>query len=341
MAETEETDALLGGEGASGAEGGGGGARRRARGVPQGRAVVQEILDILADSEHITKVPGLRAGTQAGSAEWVRVEKFHGACGTHSSLACAPGSTIISGLCSREHKYSCFGAQMSLVCAIFEFVGTHVSYTRIYLEERYKNKQKAFVKGKVEAIFWLLAGYATLTGTNFIEVIFTDARINRGFLNAGLISVALILLVFVYLIFWLSLIHDVDWDRLYNAPESDVVAQRSPHRENVRTAIGLAAICFALNLVCFPIACWPVWQFWCVRVHGMARSHTSRFTRRASYVVLLAVLSRHQPNFASLECCMRAYLLVHERILASRTIPILWVLSVACLMMLHFVPSWG
>lgn len=253
MAETEETDALLGGEGASGA-----GCRRRARGVPQGRAVVQEILDILADSEHITKVPGLRAGTQAGSAEWVRVEKFH--------------------------------------------------------EERYKNKQKAFVKGKVEAIFWLLAGYATLTGTNFIEVIFTDARINRGFLNAGLISVALILLVFVYLIFWLSLIHDVDWDRLYNAPESDVVAQRSPHRENVRTAIGLAAICFALNLVCFPIACWPVWQFWCVRVHGMARSHTSRFIHRASHVALLAVLSRQQPNFASLECCMRAYLLVHERI---------------------------
>lgn len=228
---TGEQDALLGEEdAATGRDAGAAeGARRRTRGVPQGRAVVQGILDLMADAEHITKVPGIRAGTQEGSAEWVRVEKYH--------------------------------------------------------EERYKNKRKAFVKGKVEAIFWLLAGYATLTGTNFIEVIFTDARINRSFLNAGLVSVALILLVMLYLIFWLSLVHDVDWERLFNAPDTDVIAQRSPHRENVRHAIGLASVCFALNIFCFPIACWPVWQFW--------------------------------------------------------TVPILWVLSMACIMVLHFVPSWS
>lgn len=229
---TGEQEALLGGESKASAEhdvGEGEGTRRRTRGVPQGRAVAQSILDIMADAEHITKVPGIRAGTQEGSAEWVRVEKYH--------------------------------------------------------EERYKNKRKSFVKGKVEAIFWLLAGYATLTGTNFIEVIFTDARINRSFLNAALIGVALILMVMLYLIFWLSLVHDVDWERLFNAPDTDLIAQRSPHREHVRHAIGLASVCFALNMFCFPIACWPVWQFW--------------------------------------------------------TIPILWVLSMSCIMMLHFVPSWS
>ena len=155
-------------------------------------------------------------------------------------------------------------------------------------------------------------------------------HIRRGALQA------LILLVFVYLIFWLSLIHDVDWDRLYNAPESDVVAQRSPHRENVRNAIGLAAICFALNLVCFPIACWPVWHFWYINVH-LARSYTSRFTRRVARRLVVASAQFCEPRM--LHACVLTSL--HERIHASRTIPILWVLSVACLMMLHFVPSWG
>ena len=217
MAAEPETEALLGeSEGATGRPGAAGGDGARRRGVPQGRAVAQAILDLMADSEHITKVPGVRADTQEGSAEWQRVERFH--------------------------------------------------------EERFKNKQKAFVKGKVEAVFWLLAGYATLTGTNFIEVIFTDTRIRRGFLNAGLVGVAIILLVMLYLIFWLSLVHDVDWERLYSAPEGDAVSQRSPHRSNVRNAIGLAAICFALNMFCFPIACWPVWQFWYVSVHGAQRA---------------------------------------------------------------------
>jgi len=222
----EETDALL--HEHADADAAGGGARpRRARGVPQGRAVAKQILDIMADAEHITKVPGIRADAQEGSAEWVRVEKYH--------------------------------------------------------EERYRNKRKAFVKGKVEALFWLLAGYATMTGTNFFEVIFTDARVNRAFLNVALVGVAVILLVMFYLIFWLSLVHDVDWERLFNAPDHDVVSQRSPHRSNVRNAIGLASVCFAFNIFCFPIALWPVWHFW--------------------------------------------------------TIPILWVLSMTCLMMLHFVPS--
>ena len=201
----------------------------RRRGAPQGRAVAKAILDVLADSEHITKVPGVRADTQEGSAEWQRVEKFH--------------------------------------------------------EERYRNKQKQFVKGKVEAVFWLVAGYATLTGTNFIQVIFTDARINRTFLNIGLANILTILIILLYLIFWLSLVHDVDWERLWNATEHDVVAQRSPHRERVRNAIGLAAICFSLNFIVLPIACWPVWGFW--------------------------------------------------------TLPILFVLSMSCIMIMHFVPSFG
>ena len=49
-------------------------------------------------------------------------------------------------------------------------------------------------------------------------------------------------MVIVYLIFWLSLVHNVDWDRLYNAPDTDLVSQRSPHREHVRMAIGLAGM---------------------------------------------------------------------------------------------------
>jgi hypothetical protein len=226
---SRETDALLSNGHAAGDDDEGAGVRRRTRGVPQGRAVARQILDIMADAEHITKVPGIRADTQEGSADWVRVEKYH--------------------------------------------------------EERYKNKRKAFVKGKVEAVFWLLAGYATITGTSFFEVIFTDPRVNRSFLNVALLGVAIILLVMLYLIFWLSLVHDVDWERLFNAPDHDVISQRSPHRGNVRNAIGLAAICFASNLLCFPIALWPVWHFW--------------------------------------------------------TIPILWVLSMTCLMMMHFVPSFG
>jgi len=209
--------------------GGSDGTRRRTKGRPQGRAVAEAILDLLADSEHITKVPGIRPHTQEGSEEWVRVEKFH--------------------------------------------------------EDRFKNKRKAFIKGKVEAVFWLLAGYTTLIGTDFIQTIFTDTRIHRTLLNFGLVNVAIILCIMLYLIFWLSIVHDVDWERIYNASDHDVIAQRSPHRGHIRNAISLAAICFALNLVVFPMACWPVWGLW--------------------------------------------------------TFPILFVLSMSCLMLMHFIPSFG
>jgi len=117
-------------------------------------------VQLMAQSEHITKVPGIRPGAKEGSAEWVRVEKYH--------------------------------------------------------EERYLNKQKAFIQNKVEAVFWLVAGYATLIGTNFIEVVMTDERVNRSFLNTGLISIVIILIIMLYLIFWLSLVHNVDWERIYN-----------------------------------------------------------------------------------------------------------------------------
>ena len=76
--DTAETDALLGKEqGATPDDCPDDGPRQR-KGVPQGRAVAEAILELMAENEHITKVPGIRPGTQEGSAEWVRVEKYHG-----------------------------------------------------------------------------------------------------------------------------------------------------------------------------------------------------------------------------------------------------------------------
>lgn len=93
-----ETDALLGEEQEQGAgeAAAGGGVSRQRKGVPQGRAVAEAILELMAENEHITKVPGIRPGTQEGSAEWVRVEKYHGILSDQcSARLCAVGGGYI------------------------------------------------------------------------------------------------------------------------------------------------------------------------------------------------------------------------------------------------------
>ncbi|EKX37219.1 hypothetical protein GUITHDRAFT_155023, partial [Guillardia theta CCMP2712] len=82
----------------------------------------------------------------------------------------------------------------------------------------------------------------------------------------------------IYLIFWLAIVHNIQWETAYNSRDAG-----NPHSKPVKRAIGLAAICVVTSAVSFPIALWPVWSWW--------------------------------------------------------TIPILFVLSMMCLMMLHFVPS--
>jgi len=117
-----------------------------------------------------------------------------------------------------------------------------------------------------------------------MRVLATDQRVNRFFLNLALLATLVILLILFYLIFWLALVHDVDWERVYKASGKDALAS-SPHKPTVRIAIGTASGCLASAILFYPIAVWPVWGFW--------------------------------------------------------SFPILGVLVMSCLMMMHFVPSFG
>uniref|UniRef100_A0A7S4LZW3 Uncharacterized protein n=2 Tax=Guillardia theta TaxID=55529 RepID=A0A7S4LZW3_GUITH len=147
-----------------------------------------------------------------------------------------------------------------------------------YWHNKYLRSRKAQIKSKVEAICWLIAGFAVLNATEFVQVVLVDDRVNRFFLNLALLCCVAVLIVMIYLIFWLAIVHNIQWETAYNSRDAG-----NPHSKPVKRAIGLAAICVVTSAVSFPIALWPVWSWW--------------------------------------------------------TIPILFVLSMMCLMMLHFVPS--
>eukprot|EP00960_Hanusia_phi_P062183 765077-Hanusia_phi.AAC.1 len=125
-----------------------------------------------------------------------------------------------------------------------------------YWHTKYVRSRKEQVKSKVEAVCWLIAGFAVLNATDFLRVILTDDRVNRFFLNLGLLCCVTVLAVMIYLIFWLAVVHDVQWEAAYNSKDP-----ANPHNKPVRKAIGLAAICVVTSSISFPIALWPVWSW--------------------------------------------------------------------------------